>query len=191
MFSFLQSPGVGSKFAQSIHLAVFFPLLTAYILQLLTDEPVFNPDIQQVRKEERLVKLVSDGACAPNLARNAKEVRLSRRGIFGEGSADGICIGLCCKPGPVTLARLYRIRGKYCLHSAFGEAYEPPKEKLEEEIKACGFPYWPHAFIRLEGNLDTFVQNQRSEYISMCYGDVREELLDLCYLLGIEPIITK
>lgn len=164
--------------------------LSAYILHLLSGSPIFSPDVQLVRKEEGIVKLTSDGACPLSFAKNVKEVKLSRRGIFGEGEADGICVGFVCKPGIVTLARLCRIKGRYYLHIAVGEAYEPSKEKLEEELNACGFPYWPHAFIKLRGNVEDFIQNQRSEYISMCYGDLKEELLDLCYLLDIEPLVA-
>lgn len=165
--------------------------LTAYILYLLTGSATFSPDVQQVRKEEGVVKLTSDGACPLSLAKSAKEVKLSRRGIFGEGGADGICVGLVCKPGTVTLGRLCRIRGKYYLHIALGEAYIPPRKRLDEELDACGFPYWPHAFIKLKGDPEAFIQNQRSEYICLAYGNLREELLDLCSLLEIEPILTE
>lgn len=165
--------------------------LAAYILHLLSDSSVFSPDVQRVQKEEGIVVLTSDGACPLNLAENVKRVKLSRRGVFGEGEADGICVGLVCRPGAVTLARLTRIKGKYCLHIASGEAYVPPKERLEEELNACGFPYWPHAFIKLGGDPEVFIQNQRSEYISMCYGNLTEELLDLCYLLEIDPLVTE
>jgi L-fucose isomerase-like protein len=164
--------------------------LTAYILQLLSGFSVFNPDIQRVRKSDGVVVLTSDGTCPLNIAENKKEVKLSKRGVFGEGDADGICVGLICKPGPVTLARLMRIKGKYFMHISLGESYNPSKSKLQKELNECGFPCWPHAFIKLKGDVDQFVQNQRSEYISMCYGDLKEELLDLCYLLDIEPIIT-
>jgi L-fucose isomerase-like protein len=164
--------------------------LTAYILHLLTGFSVFNPDVQRVRKSDGVVVLTSDGACPLNFAENKKEVKLGKRGVFGEGEADGICVGLVCKPGLVTLARLMRIKGKYFMHIALGESYVPPKSKLQKELNECGFPYWPHAFIKLKGDVDLFIQNQRSEYISMCYGDLKEELLDLCYLLDIEPIVT-
>jgi len=164
--------------------------LTAYILNLFKGSAVFSPDVQQVRKDEGVIKLTSDGACPLSFAKSFREVKLSRRGIFGEGAADGICVGLVCKPGTVTLARLCRIKGKYHLHITLGEAFEPPKEKMEEELSACGFPEWPHAFIRLRGDPEDFIQNQRSEYISMCYGNLKEELLNLCYLLGIEPLVT-
>lgn len=165
--------------------------LTAYILHLLSGSSAFSPDVQRVRKKDGVVVLASDGACPLSFAENKEEVKLSKRGIFGEGEADGICVGLVCKPGTVTLARLTRIEGKYFMHIASGETYVPPEDTLTEELNECGFPYWPHAFIKLNGDVDLFVQNQRSEYVSMCYGDLREELLDLCYLLEIEPLITE
>lgn len=165
--------------------------LTAYILQLLSGSSTFSPDVQRVKKAEGLVVLTSDGACPLDLAENLRQVKLSRRGIFGEGQADGICVGLVCKPGAVTLARLTRIKGRYYLHIALGQAFVPPRERLEEELKACGFPNWPHVFIKLKGDTEAFIQNQRSEYISMCYGDLMEELLDLCDLLEIRPLITR
>jgi L-fucose isomerase-like protein len=143
-----------------------------------------------VRSDEGVVKLTSDGACPLGLANSLEEVRLSRRGIFGEGDADGICVGFLCRPGRVTLARLARIKGEYNLHIASGEAYLPREDTRSEELEECGFPYWPHAFIRLDGNPESFVQNQRSEYISMAYGDLTRELVDLCYLLDIETSIT-
>ena len=163
--------------------------LTAYVLGQFTGRPVFNPDVQQVKKEDRLVKLVADGSAAPSLAEALTEVKLARRGVFGEGNADGICLGLVCKPGFVTLTRLFRIRGRYFMHIAQGEAYLP--SNLKEAMDECGFPNWPHAFVKLRGDPDAFMQNQRSEYISMSYGDVRDELVDLCYLLDIELIETK
>ncbi len=164
--------------------------LTAYILQMLSGSSVFNPDIQRIRKGDNVVVMTSDGTCPLNIAEDKNGVKLSKRGVFGEGDADGICVGLVCKPGTVTLARMTRIKGKYFMHISLGESYVPPKPKLQKELNECGFPCWPHAFVKLDGDVERFVQNQRSEYISMCYGDLKEELLDLCYLLDVEPIIT-
>jgi hypothetical protein len=35
---------------------------------------------------------------------------------------------------------------------------------------------WPHAFLKLDGSLDRLVQNLRSEYIHMAYGDIKDDL---------------
>ncbi|MCZ7545447.1 MAG: hypothetical protein M5R40_18865 [Anaerolineae bacterium] len=78
------------------------------------------------------------------------------------------------------------MRGRYVMHITPGEAIEGRQEWLEE----CGYPMWPHAFLRLDGDLDAFVQNLRSEYIHMIYGDLTDDLLAVCDLLDVEPIVT-
>jgi L-fucose isomerase len=69
---------------------------------------------------------------------------------------------------------------------AAGEAIAGEPAWLEE----CGYPMWPHAFLRLDGDLDTFVQNLRSEYIHMAYGDLQEDLVEVCEMLGVEAIVV-
>jgi len=162
---------------------------SAYILHLLSGEPTFNPDVQQINKDEGVVKLASDGAAPLSLAASPDRIVLRNRGLATEGAADGISVGFICKPGPVTMIRLCRIKGEYCMHIALGEAFVP--ENAEELLKECGFPHWPHAFIKLEGDAEAFIQNQRSEYISMCYGDHKEELMGLCHLLDVKPLLTS
>ena len=43
-------------------------------------------------------------------------------------------------------------------------------------LEECGYPMWPHAFLKLDGSLDRLVQNLRSEYIHMAYGDIKDYL---------------
>jgi len=146
--------------------------------------PVFTADVNQVRKEDNLARLIVDGFAAPSLAKDIKDVELGYQLPF-ESKNSGICIGLVCKPGLVTLSRLSRVRGKYVCLIASGEVYEPKKEALGE----AGVPLWPHAFVTLSGDTNKFVQNLRSEYICMVYGDIRKEIEKTCYLLDIETII--
>jgi len=182
--SLLPEEGVVSSCIGDVNTA-----LSAYILHLLSSEATFNPDVQRIKKDEGVVILASDGAAPPSLAASPERIILRCRGLATEGAADGISIGFICKPGPVTLIRLCRIKGDYYMHIASGEAFVP--ENSEELLKECGFPHWPHAFIKLKGNVEAFVQNQRSEYISMCYGDYREELIDFCHQLEIKPLVTS
>lgn len=159
--------------------------LTAYIMRQLTDEPLFTADVNLVDKKRNLVKLIDDGAGSIHLAKDPKKVKLSFQPTL-ECKASGVCTGLICKPGRITLARLARIQGRYVMHIAPGEAFEGKEEWLEE----CGYPMWPHAFLHLDGDLDEFVQNLRSEYIHMAYGDLTSDLVETCRVLGIEPIVT-
>ncbi len=123
-------------------------------------------------KKTGIVRLIDDGAGAITLAQNPKDVKLSYQPRL-ECKASGVCTGLVCKPGRITLARLSRVQGVYVMLIAAGEAIEGEPAWLEE----CGYPMWPHAFLKLDGDLDFFVQNLRSEYIHMAYGDLTDDLL--------------
>jgi L-fucose isomerase len=159
--------------------------LSTYVLRLLSDGPLFTADVNLVDKVRGVVRLIDDGAASIHLARNPKEVRLSYQPKL-ECKASGVCTGLVARPGRITLARLARVQGCYVMEIAQGEAIEGDPAWVEE----CGYPMWPHAFLRLDGDLDAFVQNLRSEYIHMAYGNLQDDLLAVCHLLGIEPIVV-
>lgn len=159
--------------------------LTVYTLRLLTDEPLFTADVNLALKGEGVIRLIDDGAGSIKLAQNPKDVKLSYQPTL-EARASGVCTGLMAKPGRVTLARLARIDGEYVMHIVPGEALKGKQEWLQE----CGYPMWPHAFIRLDGDMDAFVDNLRSEYIHMAYGDLVEDLRTVCQVLDIRPIVT-
>ena len=158
--------------------------LSTYVLRLLSDGPLFTADVNLVDRARGVVRLIDDGAASIHLARNPKEVKLSYQPKL-ECKASGVCTGLVAKPGRITLARLARVKGRYVMEIAQGEAIEGDPAWVEE----CGYPMWPHAFLHLDGDLDAFVQNLRSEYIHMAYGDLQDDLLAVCHMLGIEPIV--
>jgi L-fucose isomerase len=158
--------------------------LTTYVLRLLSDGPLFTADVNLVDKANNVVRLIDDGAASIHLAKNPKDVRLSYQPKL-ECKASGVCTGLVAKPGRVTLARLGRIEGQYVMQIAQGSAIEGDEGWVEE----CGYPMWPHAFLRLDGNLDAFVQHLRSEYIHMAYGNLQDDLVGVCEVLSIEPIV--
>ena len=49
---------------------------------------------------------------------------------------------------------------------------------------------WPHAFINFKGDIDSFFQNLRSEYTHVAYGDLKDQLVEVCKVLGIKPRIN-
>ncbi len=159
--------------------------LSAYILSLLSDGPLFTADVNLVDKPRNTVRLIDDGAGSIHLASDPQSVKLSYQPRL-ECKASGVCTGLVTKPGRITLARLSRVQGRHVMHIATGEAFEGEPGWLEE----CGYPMWPHAFLHLDGDLGRFVQNLRSEYIHMAYGDLKADLLETCRLLGLEPIVS-
>jgi L-fucose isomerase len=162
--------------------------LSAYILGILRigDEPVFTADVNLAIKKENMIKLIDDGAGSPKLTVNPKEeVELLTQPTL-EAKASGICTKLFAKPGDVTLIRLARINSKYVMHLTTGKAISVDESEKESIMAECGYPIWPHALIKIDGNIDNFIQNLRSEYIHMTYGDLRGEIEYFCDLFDIK-----
>jgi L-fucose isomerase len=158
--------------------------LTMRILHLLTDGPVLFADVNDLDKTTGTLRLVNCGTIATTMATSPKDVEWNPQYEY-MGKSGGACPTFCCKEGNVTLARLSRVAGDYVLHIARGEAFVQPKESFKEARDR-----WPHAFIRLEGDPDLFIQNLRSNHLHMVYGEVVEELYDLCDILGIDAVET-
>ena len=162
--------------------------LSAYILGLLKigDEPVFTADVNLAIKKENMIKLIDDGSGSPKMTLNPKEeVDLMAQPTL-EAKASGICTKLFAKPGVVTLIRLARINFEYVLHLTTGKAVSVSESEKDSIMAECGYPTWPHALIKIDGNIDNFVQNLRSEYMHMTYGDLSGEIKYFCNLFNIK-----
>jgi L-fucose isomerase-like protein len=161
--------------------------LSAYILSLLKppEEPVFTADVNLAVKEKNLIKLIDDGAASPRLTLDPKkEAELLIQPTL-EAKASGICTRLFAKPGRVNLIRLARIDGKYVLHLTEGDVIKVEEEEKQSILEECGYPIWPHALIKVKGDMDKFVENLRSEYIHMTYGDLVDSIKDFCEIFNI------
>lgn len=162
--------------------------LSAYILGLLRieSEPVFTADVNLAIKKENMIKLIDDGVGSPKLTLNPKkEVELLMQPTL-EAKASGVCTKLFAKPGVVTLIRLARLNSKYALHLTTGQAVSVGESEKESIMRECGYPIWPHALIKIDGSIDNFVQNLRSEYIHMTYGDLSQDIRYFCDLFDIK-----
>ena len=72
---------------------------------------------------------------------------------------------------------------------ASGEVYFP--DNLEERKLECGIPHWPHAFIKLDDDVDvdTLVEGYMNEYGVLGYGDhLVGELRAFCDIMGIDLV---
>jgi len=164
--------------------------LSTYILSLLKEEkePVFTADVNLVIKDENVVKLIDDGAASPKLTLNPKQDAELHKQPTLEAKASGICTKLIAKPGEVTLMRLARTDGKYVMHITEGQTLEVSDEDKDVFYKECGYPNWPHALVKIKGDMNKFVNNLRSEYIHMTYGNLRNDLKEIAYLYDIEAV---
>lgn len=157
--------------------------LTMQILKLVSGAgPVLFGDVNHVDRDEGMLRIVNCGSMPSLMANSRKEVDLGPQYDY-MGEAGGATTVMCCKPGPVTVARLSRIEGEYVMLIAEGEAVEQPKKRFKEARE-----HWPHMFVSVDGAPDTLIQNLRSNHLHACYGRFAPELLDVCDLLDILPI---
>lgn len=159
--------------------------ITMEILHILSSEPVFFGDVQNVDRKNAILTSINCGSVATDLAQSPKEVHwlAHPKVMYGGGSP---CVQLVCKPGRVTCARLSRSAGKYHMLIFAGETLEKPREQLRETIWE-----WPHAFIKMDCNPDEFLRQLRSNHIHFVYGDYEQELIHICEMLDIIPILPK
>ena len=92
-------------------------------------------------------------------------------------------------PGPITLARLYRVAGKYRMAIIPGEVVNLSAEDQEAFVAARGKHQLPTAFVQVDANLDRFVDEFGSNHISGVAGTWVRELVSLCEMLDVEPVV--
>ena len=194
-------PGLGDDygatcFAQSLMLddgvptstlSDFNTAMSVYILMKFSGLPVYYGDLQHVDKVAKEIKIIGDGAVPPSFADPRDPADFSEHGIPTEGAAGGLSVKLTCKPGPGVLARLGRTNGEFVMVLAKGEVFLP--DNLEKRKNECGIPFWPHAFIKVEGDINRLLQNYSSEYGVLGYGkELYEEVKAFCEIMGIKLI---
>jgi L-fucose isomerase len=92
-------------------------------------------------------------------------------------------------PGPVTLARLYRVAGRYRMAVMQGEIISLPPEDLAAFVQARGRHQLPTAFVHVAADLQRFVEEFGSNHISGVAGAWQRELVQLCRMLDVEPVV--
>jgi L-fucose isomerase-like protein len=196
-------PGMGDYygatcFAQSLMLndgigtSTLSDFNTAMTVKLLTDlsgQPVYYGDLQHIDKATREIKIIGDGACPPALAGKAGPAKFAEHGIPTEGEAGGLSVELVCKPGEGALARLGRNDGKFEMAICRCTVFEPERAELEKRRLECGIPFWPHAFVTAQGDIDKLLEAWNNEYACLGYGaQLYDDLTAFCELTGVKAL---
>lgn len=165
---------------------------TFLIVKLITDlsrEPVYYGDLQHFDRARKEIKIIGDGTCPPSLAGKAVPAGFAEHGIPTEGQAGGLSVKLVCKPGEGILAHLGRENGEFKMVVARCVVFEPPAQELAARRDECGIPFWPHAFVTVQADIDQLIQAWGNEYAILGYGaHLYEDLLAFCELTGIKAI---
>lgn len=196
-------PGLGDDysatcFAQSMMLnegvgtSTLSDFNTAMTVKLLTDlsaEPVYYGDLQHLDKSNNEIKIIGDGACPPSLAGEVGPAGFAEHGIPTEGEAGGLSVKLTCKPGEGILARFGRNNGQFEMVVVKCTIQEPDESILKDRQLECGIPFWPHAFVTVQGDMDKLIEAWNNEYAVLGYGKhLYKELLAFCEITGVKAI---
>jgi L-fucose isomerase len=160
--------------------------LTMMMLNLLSDTPVMMGDVWHVDKKTDVLRLSNCGSQPTDMAKSRKDVNL----VPHQFTEFEWRIGACCpqaiaKPGKVTVARLGRISGKYTCLITTGDALDIPQEKVAKTF--WGFS--PHTFVHLDSGYTAFMKELRCNHMHVTYGNVKEQMAELCRMFNVEPIL--
>jgi L-arabinose isomerase len=170
-------------------LSDFNTLMSVKLLNDFSEDPVYYGDLQHLDKTAKEIKIIGDGACPPSLAGKAVPARFAEHGIPTEGQAGGISVDLVCKPGEGVLARLGRRKGEFEMILTRCMVFEPPPAELERRRRECNIPFWPHAFVTVQADMDQLLEAWNNEYAVLGYGaHLYDEISAFCELTGIRMI---
>lgn len=169
-------------------LSDFNTALTSIMITYLSEEPTYYGDLQCMDKQAKEVKIIGDGAVPPSLA-NRHGAHFAQHGIATEGSAGGLSVSLVCKSGEGILGRVCRVEGRFRLLITRCTVYEPGDDEISSRRAECGIPFWPHAFLKLDCDIDTLMEHWDNEYACLGYGkQLYQQMIDFAELTDMEVI---
>lgn len=161
------------------------------ILNYLTDQVIYYGDIIDI-KDSR-IWISSCGMAPYSLADPSREMVVNNfstlfehlkktekdksKGMDTE-SFKGLINSFTLKPGRVTYMRLVEDIGSY--HLVYGTGTGLPTE-LRQGVM-------PGIEIEIDGDVKKLVDMFPSQHYALCYGDITNELLDLCKILDINAV---
>lgn len=187
----MQSMMLNDRVATST-LSDFNTLMSTILLNEISTEGIYYGDLQHIDKQNKEIKIIGDGTIPPSLAGMVcgGKATFAEHGIPTEGKAGGLSVSLVAKKGNGLLARLGRVDGKFQMVLAKCEIFEPDEYVLEDRKNECGIPFWPHAFLKVDADMDKLIENWNSEYACLGYGENLAEILtDFCELTDIEVVL--
>jgi len=139
---------------------------------------------------ERLIRISNCGAGGLYWAAHSMRAKecLPHVTLAGNWNASGgAAFGYYAPPGPVTVARLTRVKDSYFMHLARGEQLAIEGE-VEKEILSTFGPSWPQHAVSLGVNPHDLVRAMGANHPCLTSGDHTLELTYACREIGL-PIV--
>lgn len=100
---------------------------------------------------------------------------------------DGLAHCSRMKTGRLTLACLSEDANGYRMHIVSGEGRQaPPWVEMGVQL-----PQWPGVRFYPDGSVRSIIDHVQSQHFAAVFGDYVDELVNLCYLLNIKPIVDR
>ena len=145
------------------------------ILNYLSNSIVSYGDV--INHEGNVVKLSSCGFVPFSMGTEGeREIRK----FLPHPGFSGIQNSFVLKSGKVTVMRLVEDKCDYHIVYLTGEG-------LKTELRQG---YMPALDVRLDGDINRFIQNYSGQHYAICYGDLSREIEDLARILGIKTIMV-
>lgn len=167
--------------------------LTMQLLNLVSGgKPTLFGDLSYLDEENKTIYVPNCGAMSAWFAgrsENADEnlSKIELRPSFRP--AGGATVYFKAAPGEVTLARLGRRDGQYVMVIFTSKAIDPSPAAYGEFVKARGSHQLPTLFAKVDLDFEELINEFGSNHISGVAGDWVEELVHVCQLLDIEPVV--
>jgi L-fucose isomerase len=167
--------------------------LTQQILKLISGGmPTFFADVSHIDDARSTIYCVNCGAvCAwyagrhQSAEKNLGLITIKQSIRPGGGGISGFFAA----PGPMQLARLYRVDGKYRMAIIPATAVAPDQATIDEFVEARGPHQLPALFAKVDIDLDAFVEEYGANHISGVAGHYVQELVEICRMLNVEPLV--
>ncbi len=169
--------------------------LTMHVLKLVSGGvPPFFGDVSYLDDESRTLYIPNCGAICSWYANRSDDpaenlARIDLRPSIRPGG--GAITYFQMAPGPVTLARLFRRKGQYCMAILAGEAVTPSEEEYRAFVEARGSHQLPTAFIKLNADFERLIAEFGANHISGVAGNHVAELRHFCELSHVTPILLS
>jgi L-fucose isomerase len=167
--------------------------LSMEILKLVSGgSPTLFADVSHMDEDKKILYLPNCGGMCSWFAARSDEARVNLERIELRPSVrpgGGAITYFTAAPGPVTLARLYRVAGTYRMAIVPGHVVDLDDADHAAFVAARGKHQLPTAFVKIDADLGRFIDEFGSNHISGVGGAWVRELVTLCELLDIEPIV--
>jgi L-fucose isomerase len=159
--------------------------LTMQIMNNVTGAAAMFTDVLYYDYAENMVRMCNCGSQPTDFASSRKDVVWVTEGLREfDWVLGGACPRYVGKPGKLTIARLSRVNREYVMLITTGEALAVPLEKINETNSQQ-----PHVFARLDCSQERFIDSLRANHIHVVSGDIKNELVTACEVLGIKTVL--